>query len=114
MNRLLVMAFVLAAAVVLMANNPASAQEGTYTQGENLSKAYDAMDKNGDGKISKEEYMARYENRFKELDKNADGYLTKEEYQETAAEGKQKIQEGAAQRRENIKSKIIQRGQQSQ
>ncbi len=112
MNRLLVMVFV--AAVVLMANNPVSAQESTYTQGENLSKAYDAMDKNGDGKISKEEYMTRYENHFKELDKNADGYLTKEEYQETAAEGKQKIQEGSAQRKENIKSKIMQRGQQSQ
>jgi Ca2+-binding EF-hand superfamily protein len=48
-----------------------------------------ALDKNGDGKISKEEFMAspsaqkdsgKAESRFKALDTNNDGFLSKEEY----------------------------------
>jgi len=39
---------------------------------------FKALDKNGDGKISKDEWRGR-EERFKQLDKNGDGYLTPDE-----------------------------------
>jgi Ca2+-binding EF-hand superfamily protein len=44
-----------------------------------------AMDKDGDGKISKKEYVAaqkdaaKAETRFGQLDKNSDGFLSKDE-----------------------------------
>ena len=37
------------------------------------------MDTNHDGKISKSEWMAFYEWRFKRLDKNGDGFITRDE-----------------------------------
>jgi Ca2+-binding EF-hand superfamily protein len=48
-----------------------------------------AMDKNGDKKLSKEEYLGnsegekrtKKEDRFKNLDKNSDNYLSLEEFQ---------------------------------
>ena len=51
---------------------------------------FKAMDKNGDGKLSKEEYVGnaegekktKKEDRFKTMDKNSDGFLSLEEYKE--------------------------------
>lgn len=37
------------------------------------------MDTNGDGKISKKEWMAAQERQFKRLDRNGDGFITKDE-----------------------------------
>jgi hypothetical protein len=37
------------------------------------------IDKNGDGKISKDEFIAVQTERFSKMDKNGDGYLSKEE-----------------------------------
>ena len=45
-----------------------------------------AMDKDGDGKVSKKEFVAsqkdasKAESRFAQLDKNNDGFLTQEEF----------------------------------
>lgn len=45
---------------------------------------FQASDKDSDGKLSKEEFVAlqnrRLENRFKKLDKDGDGFLSKEEF----------------------------------
>ena len=51
---------------------------------------FKAMDKNGDGKLSKEEYVGttegekktKKESRFAAMDKNNDGFLSLEEYKE--------------------------------
>ena len=71
-----------------------------------------ATDTNKDGKISKEEYLAKCtgancSQNFDSLDVNKDGFLDKEEAQKIAATAKQK---GAA-FREKIKNKV-QTGQQ--
>jgi Ca2+-binding EF-hand superfamily protein len=65
----------LAAAALLLAA-PASHAEGKHAQRQDLLKA---MDKNGDGKISKDEYLAVFAERFAKIDKNGDGYLTDDE-----------------------------------
>ncbi len=37
------------------------------------------MDKDGDGKVSKEEFMQAQEERFKQMDRNGDGFIEPEE-----------------------------------
>ncbi len=56
------------------------------------------MDTDKDGKISRAEYMARYEKRFDTMDTNDDGYLTQQEMKETATTAVQKGKEKAMER----------------
>lgn len=46
------------------------------------------VDTNGDGKISRSEFVSKAEERFSKMDKDGDGYLTKEEMK--AMRGKRK------------------------
>jgi len=52
-----------------------------------LKKKFQELDKNRDGRLSREEYLAAWtydrkmgEQRFKEVDQNGDGYITLKEY----------------------------------
>lgn len=47
--------------------------------GEHAGEMMKAMDTNGDGAISKAEFVAGAEQRFAKMDKNGDGVLTKED-----------------------------------
>jgi Ca2+-binding EF-hand superfamily protein len=55
-----------------------------------------AMDKDGDGAISKQEFLDQAEKRFNKLDKNGDGKITQDEL---AA-----VKEGFKNRKANVKS----------
>jgi Ca2+-binding EF-hand superfamily protein len=44
-------------------------------------------DTNGDGKISREEFLAASEQRFTRMDKNSDGFITADELGEMASRG---------------------------
>lgn len=46
---------------------------------EMMERHFKALDKNGDGVVSHEEFQARGEEMFKRMDKNGDGKLTAEE-----------------------------------
>lgn len=46
---------------------------------QKIEERLQAMDKNGDGNISKEEFMTQAEARFSKLDANGDGQISKEE-----------------------------------
>jgi hypothetical protein len=77
---------------------PAIAQESDHMtmgqEGGPMAKA----DKNGDGKISKEEFLAVAEGRFAKMDKNGDGFITKDERPEHGKmreHMKKRMQDGA-------------------
>ena len=64
-------------------------------------------DTNGDGQISKSEFINAHEQRFSEIDTNNDGQISKEEMKAQRAERKEKMKE----RREAMKEKKEQAGE---
>ena len=57
--------------------------------GEHKGKRMERVDTDGDGSISKEEFVARHEEMFSKMDTNGDGTLSKEERKA----GKEKMRE---------------------
>jgi hypothetical protein len=49
---------------------------------------FQKMDKNGDGKISKQEFEEAANNKFERMDTNKDGYISKEEFEAAAKKWK--------------------------
>lgn len=58
-----------------------------------MERMFDQADTNGDGEISKEEFMAQAEARFKEIDQNGDDKITKEEVEAHREKMRQRWQE---------------------
>lgn len=99
MKKTVMMVLILLGAVTLLGYNSALAKGPHGQKGE---KAYfDKMDTDKDGKISKEESMAKHDERFNAMDADSDGFLTKEEYHKAwkKHEGamKEKMHESGAQ-----------------
>ncbi len=71
----------LGAAVLTMNAIPALAEEGgkKHHGGMKMEKMFAEQDTNGDGKVSKDEFVAHATKRFEEMDGNKDGGVTKEE-----------------------------------
>jgi hypothetical protein len=80
---------------------PAQAEEGArrgpggHSPGQMLQK----LDKDGDGQVSKAEFLASAEERFAKMDKNGDGFLSREDRPEGAGEG------GGGRLRERLQNK---------
>lgn len=70
------------AAVLTLNAIPALAEEGgarKHDGGQKMDKMFTEQDANGDGKISKDEFVAHATKRFEEMDSNKDSNVTKEE-----------------------------------
>jgi hypothetical protein len=97
MKKIVMMVLILLGAVTLLGNNYALAG-GPH--GHMLGKShFDAMDTDQDGKISKDEHMAKCEERFKAMDTDNDGFLTREECRKTWEERKEGMMEKMQEKR---------------
>jgi Ca2+-binding EF-hand superfamily protein len=54
---------------------------GTQQKNSIASQMFRALDKNGDGEVTEEEFFAPHEQRFDALDTNHDGKLTSKEFE---------------------------------
>ncbi len=62
-------------------------------KGAKLAKMFEKSDLNGDGVISKEEFMKKAEERFAKMDLDGNGEITKEEAQQAREKMKEKWKE---------------------
>ena len=92
MSKLIALTFALSASSLAMAASdttpPPPGQMKPQMQ-EKMQKHLKEVDTNGDGNISKEEFMANCDKRFAKMDANGDGQITPEERQAMKAKWKQ-------------------------
>jgi hypothetical protein len=67
-----------------------SQEKGTTGKKEMHGHWFQKMDKDGDGKISQEEFQEATKKKFKRMDSDNDGSITKEEWQAAAKKWKEK------------------------
>lgn len=65
-------------------------------------KMMERVDTNGDGQISKAEFMAKHEGKFVKMDANSDGFISKEEMKDAKGKMKNKMKE-RMENRKNMK-----------
>lgn len=86
MSRLIALTLVLSASSLAMAaTDTTPTAPGQMPQGQKkaqMQQHLKEVDTNGDGNISKEEFMASCEKRFQKMDANGDGQITKEDRQQ--------------------------------
>lgn len=90
-------AFALSLTLVLGLAGMALAQDDAAPKG---AKGFKTLDANGDGKVTKEEFLAaaqkRAEARWAKLDSSGKGYITQEEFSEIKQKAREKFQERRA------------------
>ena len=92
LNKLIALTFVMSASSLAIAASdtttpPAQGQMKAQMQ-QKMQQHLKETDTNGDGNISKEEFMASCEKRFAKMDANGDGQITPEERQQMKANWK--------------------------
>jgi hypothetical protein len=86
-------------AALVMNAAPAFAEEkaaGDTPSPHHKSNMMKEIDADGDGSVSKAEFLAFHEKRFGEMDTNSDGKISKEEHEAKKAEWKAKMKERRA------------------
>lgn len=91
--------FVLTALAVVLSTAQSQAEEYGH-HGAHKGGMFQKHDTNGDGSISKAEFLSRAEERFAKMDANGDGVISKDEAQETRAEMKDKMKDRMQKRKE--------------
>jgi Ca2+-binding EF-hand superfamily protein len=96
MNKLFLMAAVLGGmtmgSTAVMAHN--------HVDGDHKGTMMKKVDTNGDGVISKDEFLARHEEMFNKMDADGDGNLTPGEMKEARGEMREKMKERMEKRKE--------------
>jgi len=64
-----------------------------HHEGDHKGKMMERIDTDGDGMVSKAEFMAKHEEKFAKMDADSDGMLTTEEMKEAKAQMKEKWDE---------------------
>ncbi|MBI5760786.1 MAG: EF-hand domain-containing protein [Planctomycetales bacterium] len=74
------------------ARKPGAAKKGDAKGGTRGREAFEGMDKNGDGTISKDEATGRLKENFDRIDSNSDGFISTEEMQKSVRDLRKKAQ----------------------
>lgn len=74
--------------------------------GDKKGKMFESKDTNGDGVISKSEFMAHAEEKFAEMDKDGDGSISKDEAKENVKGKREKMKEKRDEWKEKRKEKL--------
>lgn len=86
--------FALTAVALALAIPAAYAEEGAVHPDKAMKgDRFQEADTNGDGNVSKEEFLAKHETMFNKIDADADGMLTQAEMDTARAEWKAKMKE---------------------
>lgn len=95
------------AAAAIMASPAAFAdhhKERGDMEGKKSHKAYmlKKMDADGDGMISKDEFMAAHEEKFNKMDADGDGFLTEDEMKASWKDKKEKWKDGKRKKQDDM------------
>jgi Ca2+-binding EF-hand superfamily protein len=92
--------FLMAALMGGVAMSSATVMAHNHGGGEYKGKMMEKVDTNGDGMISKDEFLARHEEMFDKMDTDGNGSLTPEEMKEARGEMREKMKERMEKRKE--------------
>jgi hypothetical protein len=101
MKKLGMMVWILFGAVTIFEGNYALA-EGPHRNMRGKAR-FDATDTNNDGRISRDEHMAKCEKRFNAMDANKDEFVSREELREVRREIRKQREERRSQRQHGTK-----------
>ena len=101
MNKLLLSAIAISALSI----GTTAAIAGHHEDGDHKNKMMERIDTDGDGFISKAEFMAKHEEKFAKMDLNNDGKLAKDELEAAKAKMKEKWQDMKGKKMEDKKMK---------
>ena len=68
-------------------------------------KMMEKVDTDGDGKISKAEFMAKHESKFMKMDVDGDGFVSKDEMKDARAHKKEMMKEKMEKKMDKMKEK---------
>ncbi len=94
----------LTAVAMAVSMTPALAEDHEG-KGHKGGKMFEKHDTNGDGVVSKDEFLAHVEEKFSKMDKDGNGELSKEEAQAGHAAMREKMKEKRQEHREERKEK---------
>ena len=100
MNKLFLMAALMGAMTL-----PATAAFAEHHEGDYKGKKMEKVDTNGDGLVSKEEFLAKHEEMFNKMDADGNGSLTPEEMKEARGKMKERWKEMKEKREEMKENK---------
>lgn len=94
--------FALTIFALAVASPAAFAEDGQHKKGGH--HLFEMADKDGDGAVSKAEFLAASEERFAKMDANGDGVFSKDEAEAAKAKWKEKMKEHREKRKEKTEA----------
>ncbi len=91
---------ILSAAVMAFGATPVLAEDGGEHRGAHKGKMFQKHDTNGDGTVSKEEFLSHAEERFSSVDADGSGDISEEEAKAAHEAKREKMKERMKERKE--------------
>lgn len=83
--------FLAAVAISALSIGATTAMADNHGDHGNKGKMMERVDTDGDGQVSKAEFMAKHEEKFTKMDANGDGFVSKDEMKDAKGKMKDKM-----------------------